>query len=122
MIFVLPQVVEVYKDVPVERPIERVVEVVKEGKMICSEIVFIHSTLQLDKSGIYSSQGRQSYIPVTTCFKYRIRSGNLFVKCSRVFRFNSRATFRAMVVYSRYIDMGGLGWDQILRRRYTRAA
>jgi hypothetical protein len=32
--FVLPQVVEVYKDVPVERPIERVVEVVKEGKLI----------------------------------------------------------------------------------------
>jgi hypothetical protein len=28
------QVVEVYKDVPVERPIERVVEVVKEGKTI----------------------------------------------------------------------------------------
>ena len=32
------QVVEVYKDVPVDRPIERVVEVVKEGGLM---LVFI---------------------------------------------------------------------------------
>jgi hypothetical protein len=32
-------VVEVYKDVPVERPIERVVEVVKEGTFFVAQTV-----------------------------------------------------------------------------------